>query len=195
MRPYNVAGEWRAIPGGLIWCRPISERNRSMIDRYRSGETLDAIGKSHGISRERVRQILRRAGMSGADGGARVMAQRSADARQSRRDARYLRKYGVAFADYRVISSADAVRPYSQQRKNARDRGIEWHFTLGSWWRCWQDSGKWSLRGRAADKFVMARIGDAGPYSPANIYFTTLAGNTGDYQRHRRERAAAQVAA
>lgn len=36
----------------------MSEREADMIARYRNGEVLEAIGRSYGISRERVRQLI-----------------------------------------------------------------------------------------------------------------------------------------
>ena len=43
----------------------MTERDLDMTTRYAAGETLDAIGKDHGVSRERVRQIVKKLG--GAD--------------------------------------------------------------------------------------------------------------------------------
>jgi DNA-directed RNA polymerase sigma subunit (sigma70/sigma32) len=33
------------------------QRDAAMVERYSNGETLDAIGQSFGVTRERVRQI------------------------------------------------------------------------------------------------------------------------------------------
>jgi hypothetical protein len=38
----------------------VSDRNRQIIERRRSGESFRAIGTAFGISRERVRQIVER---------------------------------------------------------------------------------------------------------------------------------------
>jgi Sigma-70, region 4 len=38
----------------------VSDRNRQIIERRRSGESFSAIGSALGISRERVRQIVER---------------------------------------------------------------------------------------------------------------------------------------
>lgn len=45
--------------------RPDSNRQRDslIIDAYQTGLTLDAIGRVHGISRERVRQIIKKSGI------------------------------------------------------------------------------------------------------------------------------------
>jgi hypothetical protein len=38
----------------------VSDRNRQIVERHRSGESFSAIGSAFGISRERVRQIVER---------------------------------------------------------------------------------------------------------------------------------------
>jgi hypothetical protein len=57
---------------------------------------------------------------------------------------------------------------YVTARVNAGRRGIEWQFTFESWWRLWEKSGKFALRGRRYGAYVMARLGDSGPYAPYN---------------------------
>jgi site-specific DNA-cytosine methylase len=47
-------------------------RELAMCERYRNGETLEAIGRSYEITRERVRQIIKRHGLTGRDGGIHV---------------------------------------------------------------------------------------------------------------------------
>ncbi|WP_458107208.1 hypothetical protein M1D51_16110 [Arthrobacter sp. R3-55] len=43
------------------------ERDAAMVERYADGETLDAIGQSFGITRERVRQIIAKVGGTSAE--------------------------------------------------------------------------------------------------------------------------------
>lgn len=54
-------------------------RDIDIENRYRSGETLQKIGTHYGISRERVRQILSRKGITKADGGKIVEMQKRID--------------------------------------------------------------------------------------------------------------------
>jgi hypothetical protein len=42
-------------------------RNETICREYRAGKTLEELGKDHSISRERVRQILRKAGINKQD--------------------------------------------------------------------------------------------------------------------------------
>jgi hypothetical protein len=69
---------------------------------------------------------------------------------------------------------------YSVQKRNAKQRGIEWKFTFKEWWAWWQVDDRWANRGMGNDKFVMARRGDTGPYSPENVYCATHKQNHAD---------------
>lgn len=94
-----------------------------------------------------------------------------------------------------VIAKADAVRlgvpkaayvAYCAQERRARHRGIAWEFTLPEWWAWWQVDGRWSRRGKFGGCLVMARFGDTGPYNPANVYCTTVEGNSMDMSIEKR---------
>jgi hypothetical protein len=69
---------------------------------------------------------------------------------------------------------------YSVQKRTAKQRGIEWKFTFKEWWAWWQVDNRWENRGRGRGCFVMARIGDQGPYSPDNVYCATAEQNVKD---------------
>lgn len=62
---------------------------------------------------------------------------------------------------------------YSSQKSSARKRGIEWLLDFDAWLRIWLASGKFHLRGRGAERYCMARRGDVGPYSEANVEIIT----------------------
>lgn len=57
---------------------------------------------------------------------------------------------------------------YVIHKNNAKHRGVEWLFDFETWWAKWQRSGKWKERGNKKGQYVMARIGDSGPYSDRN---------------------------
>jgi hypothetical protein len=42
---------------------PISERNALIVERISKGETLAAVGKDYGVTRQRIEQIVKRAGI------------------------------------------------------------------------------------------------------------------------------------
>jgi hypothetical protein len=66
---------------------------------------------------------------------------------------------------------------YRSQKSRAKLRGVPFEFAFRSWWAWWQSGGRWARRGRGADKLVMARLGDAGPYAPENVYVSTFSDN------------------
>jgi hypothetical protein len=61
------------------------------------------------------------------------------------------------------------IDKYNVHKNGAKSRNIEWLFTFDTWWDMWEQSGKWSQRGNKRGCYVMARIGDIGPYCPTNV--------------------------
>lgn len=149
-----------------------------MAALYRQGLTLKEVGDRYGVTRERVRQLLKSIGADGKQGGAALVAKAKREAYQAHLDAKSLRLRGMTHAEFRALPRK-VLSAYRNQRRNARTRGIEWKFNLASWWRIWELSGKWFQRGRGYG-YVMARKGDAGPYSPDNVYICTSAQNASD---------------
>ena len=74
---------------------------------------------------------------------------------------------------------------YTQQLCQARKRNVEWLFTFETWWKMWQDSGKWEQRGRKQGQYCMARKGDVGPYSVDNVDIITIIQNSIDANKDR----------
>ena len=62
------------------------------------------------------------------------------------------------------------LKAYTQQKSNAKQRGIEFAITFDEWKQIWIDSGKWGQRGRGAEKYCMCRIGDDGCYDVGNVF-------------------------
>ena len=74
---------------------------------------------------------------------------------------------------------------YSAQKRKAKQRNIEWHFTFDSWFKLWEESGHWDTRGDSAGKHCMSRYNDQGPYSPENVYINLFELNTKEsYKRN-----------
>lgn len=70
-----------------------------------------------------------------------------------------------------------AYLKFCLQRGNAKMRGIEWRFTFDEWWAWWQIDNRWSRRGNKPEDLCMARKGDVGPYSLANVECLTFREN------------------
>lgn len=167
------------------------DRAEDFRKRYLSGETLQQIGDVYGVSRERVRQILKRDfGIKSSDGGYSVLAAEKKRQRRAAEDAKCQKKYGCSYRQYLSIvreelrlkrEGSPAKRlprmAFCQQRSNAKKRGIDWQLSLWDWWLIWQESGKWNRRGRRSGGFCMCRKGDVGPYSKDNVYIATFAEN------------------
>lgn len=172
------------------------ERVERMAAMYRAGQTLQQIGSQYSITRERVRQLIKRVGLTGKDGGIAEASRPNKALRAARRivrlDRRCLRVYGCTHAEFVLLNEGrrlkdvgSLARAYKQQRSTAGFRGIEWEMTFPEWVKVWRDSGHLAERGRTGESYVMARFADAGPYSVANVYITTLRTNGRDYQAHR----------
>jgi hypothetical protein len=169
-----------------------SAQDEELATLYRSGMTLQAIGDQFGITRERVRQRLSRAGVTRREGGMHVRMSRLNEQRAAKRDLVYLKRYGCTAAHYMDIRngppSGSGVKPlsaYRSQKRNASVRGIEWDLTLAEWWAIWRASGKWGMRGRGQG-YAMCRHSDSGPYAIGNVYIGGLGDNGREYQARRR---------
>lgn len=73
-------------------------RDLDMVTRYSTGETLDSIGQDYGITRERVRQIVKKLGGAGAI-EARAKRQESGLAAQGATRLAFLDRFGEIAAD------------------------------------------------------------------------------------------------
>ena len=71
-------------------------------------------------------------------------------------------------------------KAYWAAKSNAKQRGKEWKYTLEEWVSWWGEklAANWlEKRGRNKSSYVMARIGDTGPYSPENVKCITNSEN------------------
>lgn len=92
---------------------------------------------------------------------------------------RFAERIGCSLADFASPEQMRlAHRRFNEQRRRARQRGIEWRLTFAEWWGVWKESGLWEQRGRKrGTSAVMARIGDIGAYAKGNVRIVTLAEN------------------
>jgi len=167
-----------------------------MAALYRDGCTLQEVGDLFGISRERVRQVIRgRFGFDNRLDGRLSRSRRRLAEVAENRDARLLAKYGCTSDQYAGLLEIgrhmmeDGVPfcrtptgAWHSQRRSAMLRKIPWEISLWDWWMVWNASGKWEQRGRGRG-YMMCRFGDRGPYSLDNVYIATGSHNAA--VRHR----------
>jgi hypothetical protein len=79
---------------------------------------------------------------------------------------------------------------YNRHIGNARQRGVPFLLTFEEWWRIWDASGKWEQRGARKGHYVMARFGDAGPYTVGNVRICTHSENNAEMNRNSRGKPA-----
>ncbi|WP_430297739.1 sigma factor-like helix-turn-helix DNA-binding protein [Sinomonas sp. B1-1] len=93
----------------------VQQRNQQMVERYAAGETLESIGSSFGVTRERVRQIVSKLGGTSAEESRknRLAARESASAAAR---AAFLLEYGQLA---RRIAATGAPRAIAVERIRA----------------------------------------------------------------------------
>ena len=151
-------------------------RNKQVVERLRSGETLHTIGVSLGVSRQRVLQIAQAYGAD-ASVGIALRREHRQKALLAVQDARCRSTWGLSYTEYRRLLGLPSKPTYAfqQQRRNAKLRGIPWHLSLGDWWRVWEASGRWLARGRGS--YGLWRIGNRGAYTVGNVVIRTAEDN------------------
>jgi hypothetical protein len=174
-----------------------SDRIDAVVAMYKQGKTLQEIGNHFMVTRERIRQLLTRAGVNKDEGGVAVRSATKKSTSLIRREQHYMNKYGCSFEQYKEIlrigreSGASRERQpmgaYCRQAQSAKNRGIEFKLKFWDWWQVWQQSGKWEHRGVSG--YVMARLMDTGPYEIGNIYITTQSKNIKHYQERRQKKS------
>lgn len=163
---------------------------------YAEGKTLEQLGYFFGVSRERIRQLLKDEGYSRKDGGqnarslnkaallkAKQLASRKKT--EAKMEAVFKCPYeqlvaicGVPITYSNIQNAGSPQSGYYQQMRNALTRGIGWEITFPEWWRVWQESGHWDARGRGASNYCMSRERDEGPYRLGNVKIITNLDNT-----------------
>lgn len=178
---YRVAGrcEIKFIHGCTRFRRPPNERALRMVEMMKQGLTLQKVGEHFGITRERVRQIITKAGHKDARRALLDADKAECEARKAAAfEARIREKWGVPIDVWRQCRADGLVRMYESQKAHAGMRAIEWRLTFGQWLAIWQASGKLGLRGRGKGRYCMSRIKDAGGYVLGNVHIQLATENS-----------------
>ena len=73
--------------------------------------------------------------------------------------------------------SASPRGKWSQQKAQAKARGIGFTLTFEEWRAVWEDSGKYDHRGKAPEDYCMGRMGDAGGYDMGTVAIQKVSEN------------------
>ena len=168
-----------------------TSRDADICERFASGQTLKVIGEHYGVCRERVRQILKRYGMTREHGGQSkhtlINARKRRAFNKERTAERLMSCYGCTIDQWKFLRAycndykQTPIRRWIEQKRSAKERGIAWSLTLWDWWTIWCESGKYKERGRGMGKYVMGRIADTGGYSVGNVEILKHEDNSKDY--------------
>lgn len=166
--------------------KPDAVRTATMAGMFRDGKTLEYIGAQFGISRERVRVILKHAGVTRTEGGAAKWSKDRRSRAAQKRDESAMRRWGCTHAQRQELQALQTqaktrelgpIGAFARQKVNALTRGIGWNLTLWQWWTIWHESGQWENRGRRKGQFCMSRIADTGSYEAGNVRIVTVEEN------------------
>ena len=170
------------------------DKKNIAIKMFGNGATLQQIADVVGLSRERVRQILKVIGVDPSTGGRAIRGLLSSHShiseenrKQRKREQLIFERYGITLELFELFSKeygraslpSSPLHKYRSQKTNATHRGIEWNITLAEWWRIWQLSGHWQQRGRG-NGYCMSRLGDTGAYAVGNVEIKTIGENSSE---------------
>lgn len=156
----------------------LQDRDDKIAMMFLQGVTLAKIGDQFGLTRERVRQILRKIGVRSSDGGASKRSEAKRAVKRAKSEAYWLSKYGMPFAHVKQLQADGVTKAYQDHRRNAAARGIEFRLSFIEWFSVWQSSGKLDQRGRGKGKYVMSRIKDHGCYELGNVHIQLFTENS-----------------
>lgn len=150
-----------------------ANRNRLIVNDYLAGSTLREVGQRHQLTHERIRQILRAAGVNYAHSMRRWRTANRRAAKLQQVEPLYQTRFGCSRAEYRALRTAENTRIYSRFKANNKHKGFALSFP--DWWRLWQESGHWAERGRGRG-YWMARIDRSKPITADNVVIRSGAG-------------------
>jgi hypothetical protein len=183
--------EREGVVAGKCGGKPATvERAQKMASMFRQGLTLVKIGEHFNLTRERVRQVLKRLGITAEHGGqSKIAATKKQDA-QAKRDAKSFALWGLSHAEMAKWRSAGLVKAFVRQELNAKLRGVAWNLSFTTWLGIWLESGKLEMRGRGKGRYVMSRIKDEGGYRIGNVHIQLGTDNNRDGIKKCRSRKA-----
>ena len=140
-----------------------------MAEMYTSGgKTYAEIGRAYGVSTERVRQILSRIGISGADGGWCIRRTKRRAERVASLDERSVRRSGCSREQWRQIPKKIRSQ-YSHKRENVINHYGAQAWAMTQWGYYVEVKSAGAKVGRGG--LCMTRIDPKRPFVPGNVKF------------------------
>ncbi len=134
-----------------------------IIALYKSGQTLEEVADGFGVTRERIRQVLRLWGIDARSGGSSKRAEIRRLAREEAREERCMEQWGQTLTEH--ASTPDRLRRvYATARSNRHSWGDEWTLLFADWLTAWEGHLHESR------KYWLTRIDDNGPWSKENVH-------------------------
>jgi predicted DNA-binding protein YlxM (UPF0122 family) len=167
--------------GKRISAEASRERDAEMLRMYENGSTLAEIGEKFEVSRQAVQKKFGRMGITSAGKGVKARKVVKEQAVEAAKKQRVKETWDMTTDEYathvaKFGNSSDAGSPmygYMHQRKKAKTRGIAWNFTFKTWWKLWEESGKWDERGHG--QYGMGRVGNPStPFGPSTCKVATI---------------------
>lgn len=146
-------------------------RAAAMAEMYTGGKTLVEIGREYGISHERVRQIISKMGVSGADGAWSIRNAKRRAERAAITNARYMAKSGCTREQWLQI-------PRNMRHQCWRKRGqVTYEYGAQNWamtqWEYYLEVKKAGVE-IARGGIGMTRIDRDRPFAPGNVKFVPI---------------------
>jgi Mor family transcriptional regulator len=180
----------------------ILKKENDIIERFRKGASMAEIGADYQVSRERIRQILKKHNLSAKDAPRqRVLAQKKRDKHQQwlkKKNARCRSSFGCSYTDYLAVKSEimavesskvatsgyNPIYGFVRDKNNALKRNITWKLTLVQWWSLWKNSGQWLAKSRSG--YGMTRNDRTRGYEDGNVEIRMLGDSIRHYHHHKK---------
>lgn len=159
-----------------------SARALSICQRFTAGELLTELGAAFSLSRERIRQILKVHGLTGADGGAAVRAaKRAAAKKQAREKVQNERYFGLPQEEFKRVfnngrglnESGSFYRAYKVRQNNSRYKGLSFRLSFADWIEKWNEAGGWEEGSNRRRELRLGMVDKQSGFVPDNVKVMT----------------------
>jgi len=153
----------------------LKDHSDYIIEQFKAPNcrTLQDIGDEFNVSREAIRLILKKHGVSSSEGGMHARARQRREEVKARVNQRYRGIYGC---DEKTVKRINKNRPLNAPNSPARRyrtylsylrnrRGIPYSLSLKEWYDIWEKSGHFD----SDEKYNMVRIDETKPVTADNV--------------------------